>query len=372
MAETTSPWLVAKGSVIGQGHIKHGLPCQDANALQLLPENPAWGVAVVSDGAGSCANSDRGSARIAVKASQLFCDLIRQQGWADGKQLPNATAWASMAQDTLKKVVDDLRYYAESQSLDFHSLSATIIVVVFGPQGLLVTNVGDGRAAAQRPDGSWQAIMTPYRGEEVNATVFLTSNIWGADRVEQFVGANVFNGTFRAFALLSDGCEMATFALSRFDEQANRYEALNEPYPPFFDPNVKALIGLHKQGKTAAEINQLWEQLLKSGTQRLADEPDDKTIILAVNLDLVGTVGTAPAPAEVEERIDQEAPEPVKEVVVSSESIQPQPVHPMILETDSPIGFTAPKQLVRNIKVQRGGKSNSSSAKKAKSKKHRR
>jgi hypothetical protein len=333
-------------------------------------------VAVVSDGAGSCANSDKGSARIVAKASQEFCDLIQQQGWAEGKALPDTDTWASIAQDTLKRVVDDLRYYADSQSLDFHSLSATIIVVVFGPTGLLVANVGDGRAAAQQPNGNWQAIMTPYRGEEVNATVFLTSNIWGADRVEQFVGADVYRGTFRAFALLSDGCEMASFALSRFDEEANRYEALNEPYPPFFDPNVKALIGLHKQGKTATEINQLWEQLLKSGTQRLADEPDDKTIILAVNLGMVDTVGAegAPlAPSTVVIKASQEAEAPAdKEVLASSEPAQPQPVQTRANSIDVAISFSAPKQPVRNIKVLRGGKPTSSSAKKAKSKKHRR
>ena len=368
LVDTASSWLAARGSVIGQGHIKHNLKCQDANAWLVLPENPAWGVAVVSDGAGSCANSDRGSERIATKASELFTDLLRRQGWADGEQLPDTASWTDMARATLRAVADDLRFYADSQSLDFHSLSATVIVVVFGPIGLLVANVGDGRAAAQRLDGSWQAIMTPFRGEEVNATVFLTSNIWAPDRVDKFVGADVYRSSFRAFALLSDGCEMATFALSRFDEDANRYESLNEPYPPFFDPNVAALIGLHKQRKTEDEINQLWKQLLTNGIQRLADEPDDKTIILAVNLKLIDV----PIPATAANQVTEAPNVDGAKLTSHAEVVEPIPVPELEkLKAEIQPAFTAPKQEVKKIIVQRGGTGKLKQQKQDKYKKHR-
>lgn len=368
-ADTTSPWLVARGSVIGQGHVKHGLPCQDDNSWQVLADNPAWGVAVVSDGAGSCANSDKGSTRIVAKAGELFSELIRQQGWAESVTLPDAATWTDLARATLKQVASDLRFYAESQSLDFHSLSATIIVVVFGPMGLLVANVGDGRAAAQRTDGSWHAIMTPYRGEEVNATVFLTSNIWAADRVDQFVGAEVYPGEFRAFALLSDGCEMATFALSRFDEVANRYEALNEPHPPFFNPNVAALVGLHKQGKTEDEINQLWKRLLTNGTQRLADEPDDKTIILAVNLALADVALSTPPVAQVTPLESQPVTTAVEADPVAADT--PASVQPTDKSTVLAAAFRA-LEPIRNIVVKHNNRSEPKQAGKKKKKKGRR
>lgn len=352
--EAAGHWLAARGSVIGQGHIKHGLPCQDANGWFLLPENLAWGVAVVSDGAGSCANSNLGSARIVSKAGSLFLDLLQQQGWASGKELPDLESWTDMARTILRTVVADLRYYADSESLDFYSLSATVIVVIFGPKGLLVTNVGDGRAAAQRQDGSWQAIMTPFRGEEVNATVFLTSSIWAPEKADHFIGSSVHPGSFRAFALLSDGCEMATFALSKFDEAANRYESLNEPYPPFFNPNVAALIGLHKQGKTEDEINRLWEQLLTNGIQRLADEPDDKTIILAVNLTLVD-VPLSATPALTSEISTTSAQELTTYPAIAKPTSLPELEQP---DTVAQPAFTAPKHGLRQISVRREGTTN--------------
>lgn len=282
-----SPWVVARGSVIGRSHVANGTPCQDANDIKLLPQNLAWGVAAVSDGAGSCLNSHKGSARIVETAINFFTDLLIEQGWSKGKPLPSDQEWTSLAQSTLKAVADDLKCYSEIQKIDFHSLSATAIVVVFGPEAILLAHIGDGRAAGQKADGTWQALLTPYRGEEANVTVFITSNIWKEDKINSFIGTYVFKQSFKAFAIMSDGCEMSTFTLTRHDEVSGCYESLNEPYAPFFDPNVAALMALHKQGRTEEEINSLWCNLLNNGTQRLADEPDDKTMILVVNQKLL-------------------------------------------------------------------------------------
>lgn len=282
----SSPWLAAHASVIGRGHISRNLPCQDSHTWYVLPEQPAWGVAVVSDGAGSCAHSDKGSARVAQTASQLFANLLRAQDWATTATLPTAADWTVLARQTLRAVADDLRAYAQSLNLELRDLSATVIVVVFGPLGLLVAHIGDGRAAGQLPNGQWQALLEPYRGEEANVTVFITSSIWAPEKIASYVGATVFPYPFRAFALLSDGCEMATFLLSVRNEETQQFDALNQPYAPFFDPNVAALLRLHQQGKTTTQINSLWAKLLTDGVQRLADETDDKTLILAVNLGL--------------------------------------------------------------------------------------
>lgn len=280
----TSPsWVIARGSVIGRGHVANGTPCQDANAIKLLPDNPAWGVAAVSDGAGSCENSHLGSERVVETCTALFSDLLVEQGWAVGKPLPSKEEWKTLAQSTLIAVVEDLKSYSEAKEVSFHSLSATVIVVVFGPGVILLAHVGDGRAAGQRADGTWKALLTPYRGEEANVTIFLTSNIWAKEKIDASIGTEVFTEPFRAFAIMTDGCEMSTFTLTRYDEAKGNYESLNEPYAPFFDPNVSALIALHNQGRTEEEINNLWCNLLTKGTQRLADEPDDKTMILAVD-----------------------------------------------------------------------------------------
>ena len=277
------PWIAAHASVRGKGHVESGLPCQDDHNWAPLPEHPSWGVAVVSDGAGSAANSDRGSKRVVETATAMFTALLREQQWANGQSLPEAEAWTTMARRTLRAIADDLTVFSEQETLPLRSLSATLIVVIFGPTGLLATHVGDGRAAGRRySDGGWQPLIEPYHGEEANVTVFLTSDIWESDAMGTYVGASVFPEPFDAFALLSDGCEMATFSLSRLNEETGLKQETNQPHPPFFNPNVEALRAMHAQGLSAPEINGLWHSLLHDGVPRLAHESDDKTMIVAV------------------------------------------------------------------------------------------
>lgn len=282
-AGTLPPWLVAHASVTGNGHIAREAPCQDAHKWSVLPENPSWGVAVVSDGAGSYAHSEKGSARVAETASSMFIELVRSQGWAVSHILPEADVWTSLAQQTLRAVADDLRLCAQQADLLFQELSATVIVVVFSPLGLLVAHIGDGRAGGQRPDGKWQALLEPFRGEEANATVFITSAIWEADKMAKYIGTNVFSHPFRAFTLLSDGCERATFELLKLNETTQHHDTYNQPYARFFDPNVAAMIRLYESGKTKIDVNDSWAALLKDGIPAFAQETDDKTLILAVN-----------------------------------------------------------------------------------------
>jgi hypothetical protein len=287
------PWVIAKSSVIGRSHIISGIPCQDAHRVSLLNTNPSWGVVAVSDGAGSCSNSHLGSERVTETCVNLFTELLIRQGWSEGKPLPGEGEWRMLALAELQKVTGDLKSYSETLGVELHSLSATVIVMIFGPDAILLAHVGDGRAAGQNADGNWKALLTPYRGDEANVTVFITSNIWREDRINSCIGTEVFIQPFRAFAVMSDGCEMASFSLTHFNEKSQRYDPLNEPYAPFFDPNVAALYALDRQGKTEKEIDLLWHKLLTDGTQRFSDEPDDKTMVLAVNRNLFDIEPTA-------------------------------------------------------------------------------
>ena len=52
-------WVLVGASVRGNGHIESNLPCQDNHKYEELEKG--WGIAIVSDGAGSAAHSDMGS-----------------------------------------------------------------------------------------------------------------------------------------------------------------------------------------------------------------------------------------------------------------------------------------------------------------------
>ncbi len=300
LQQGSSGWVVAKASVIGRGHVMQGLPCQDAHGWFPLAETPSWGVAVVSDGAGSHENSHLGSAQVVKLAGWKFAELLMQQGWAAGQPLPTPTQWKHLALEALHEVANQLGKYAEANEIPYRSLGATVIVAVFGPTGLLLAHIGDGRAAGQTQAGEWIPLLTPFRGEEANATVFITSRPWTGADADLYLGSTVYEQPFRAFALLSDGCEMATFQLSEVEEATGQHRSLNRPFRPVFEAAASQLRAMHQQGMTGTAIDNLWAQYLTAGTEKLANETDDKTWLLALNLTETGQNGSQPsAPLEV-------------------------------------------------------------------------
>jgi hypothetical protein len=301
LADTPTAWLTARASVMGRSHVSHNIPCQDDNDWFPLASNSAWGVAVVSDGAGSCANSHVGSQQIVKLAGWQFTQLIEKHGWADGKPMPDAQAWRTMSRLAFQEIAAQLRNYAEVNEIEFRSLSATVIVVVFSPDALLLAHIGDGRAAGQTENGNWVPLLTPYRGAEANSTVFLTSRSWSSVEDEKRMGSDVFLQPFQAFALLTDGCEMTTFSLSRKDS-SGFYESINEPFAPVLDNVVTQIKTFYQQGLSTDNINALWAGYLSAGTERLANEPDDKTMLLAVRRkqEEGEVVISPPVPAAVE------------------------------------------------------------------------
>ena len=281
LADTPTAWLTARASVMGRSHVSHNIPCQDNNGWFPLAADSAWGVAVVSDGAGSCANSHVGSKQVVELANWQFTRLIEENGWASGKPMPDAQAWHTMARLAFQEIAAQLRNYAEANTIEYRSLSATAIVAVFSPAALLIAHIGDGRAAGQTEDGNWIPLLTPYRGAEANSTVFLTSRSWSSVDDGQRMGSGVFLQPFQSFALLTDGCEMTTFSLSRKDA-SGYYESINEPFAPVLNNAVTQIKAFYQQELSTDSINALWANYLTAGTERLANEPDDKTMLLAV------------------------------------------------------------------------------------------
>jgi hypothetical protein len=271
-------WLIAAASVIGKSHIQNNLPCQDKHALTDL--GAGWGIAISCDGAGSARQSHKGAEFVATNASAVFKHLIETQGWAKQNKLPESNQWRKLSVEALHSVRLSLDNFAKKQETPIGDLACTIIVVIYSPTGLLLTHVGDGRAGYCNRAGEWLPLMVPWKGEEANQTIFLTSSIWQSP--EKFIESNVFRDIPVAFTLMSDGCENHSFELGEFDTTKQKFIEKNNPYPKFFNPLVEQLRRSSASGMSDKEIQENWKKFLTNGTPKLIEESDDKTMIIGV------------------------------------------------------------------------------------------
>jgi hypothetical protein len=282
MLHLQESWLILDHSAIGKDHIKHNMPCQDSRHIERIGQN--WGVAVCCDGAGSATNSDIGSQFVAKKAAKVFAYAIEKHQWHLNDKLPSENEWQELSVQVLFKVYNDLELYAQELDLDIKSLACTVIVVIFSPIGLLVTHIGDGRAAYCNGEGNWKAMITPFKGEEANQTTFITSSIW--HDTDKYIESRVFIDPPFAFTLLTDGCE--DFAFLTYVNTAEipdeiKIQDVNQPFDGFYQPLTQHFKELN--GKVSIYAMQAeWAAILERGTDKIKDEPDDKTMILAIRV----------------------------------------------------------------------------------------
>lgn len=275
-------WNYLFASVRGKGHIEDNIPCQDSCSIF---RHTGYTICVVSDGAGSCENSHIGS-RTAIQFANIhFAGLLEEKKWHKGKKKITSQEWQEASQATLRSVRDDLEKIS-IQGYDFKSLSCTLIVVVQIRNRLLVTHIGDGRAGYCNPNDEWKSMITPYKGRYSNETVFITSNIWeDKTSLDKYINSAVVEEKIKAFCLLTDGCENASFECYKVDEETQIPEDINRPFKAFFHENVNIHIpNLIKSEKNQEELNQIWESFLTDGNDVLKNERDDKTMILAIKM----------------------------------------------------------------------------------------
>jgi serine/threonine protein phosphatase PrpC len=105
------------------------------------------GFAVSCDGAGSAVNSHFGSKFIAGEASNLFKHIVETNDWHKQQSLPTQAKWQILSKKAFAKLRYDLGEFAKAQDFVVETLACTVIVVIHSPIGILVTHIGDGRAA---------------------------------------------------------------------------------------------------------------------------------------------------------------------------------------------------------------------------------
>lgn len=281
----TPQWSIVGASVIGASHISTNQPCQDNNGYEDLGNG--WGIAVVSDGAGSAEKSHIGSKITTDRALAHFGSMITEKKWIENNYLPTDEEWNEIAYFTLKAVYNDLQKFAANSNIDVKSLNATAIVVIHTPSGLLACHVGDGRAGYKNTSGTWLPLITPHKGEEANQTIFIPTDFWGIPyyrmsgvRVPEAI---VVREPVQAFTLMSDGCEGACWEYNFKNPNTGFFYDPNKPHTPFFDPALGTLSKMRQTGYSSDQLLSAWYSHVKNGNHKFETEPDDRTLILALS-----------------------------------------------------------------------------------------
>lgn len=277
--------IVVGASVRGKGHIQTGLPCQDNCKYTYL--HNGWGIAVVSDGAGSASKSQIGSKIVTERATVHFADAINEMKWIEQCTLPSNEEWAQIAYSVLRKVHDDIAIFAQAKDIDIKELGATAVVMVHSPSGLLATHIGDGRAGYRNQSGEWLSAIVPHKGEEINQTIFITSDFWDRPSFRmsgQLIPQSVvIREKITGFTLMSDGCENTSWQVSQMDMNSGKVCDPNLPFSKFFDSVTGTLVEYHDENTDIEERAENWYRFLDVG-KAFANEVDDKTLILGILL----------------------------------------------------------------------------------------
>ena len=236
-------------------------------------------------GQASCENSHVGSEHVILSANRHFSHLIEKQNLHKLKKKLTLKKWHSSAKKTLKSIRNDLETLS-IQGYNLESLSCTLIVIVQLKNKLLITHIGDGRAGYCNLKGEWKAMLTPHKGGYSNETVFITSNIWQDDiLLDKYIESNIIDEKLKAFCLLTDGCENASFECYKVDAQSSIPVDVNRPFKDFFHDNINVHIpNLVKAQKSQPELNDIWKTFLKNGNDSLKNETDDKSMIIALKI----------------------------------------------------------------------------------------
>lgn len=270
--QKNSQWIVGGASCIGTGHIKAGKEREDSFYCEDWGNH--WGIAVVSDGAGSRQKSAIGSWLIASEyAPKIFKRHLKPH--FDNPEPMSHEQWQTMSLRALYECVYNLYQYCETINDDLEHYGCTVIVIIYSPFGILCTQIGDGRACYRDSAGEWKACMKPYNPdpEEPSATVFITSPIWkDLTAAQEYIGSTICEGA-TAFGLLSDGMESYCFICTPRNPITG--DDPNMPLQAFFE---SIYTSFNQVKADESLINTELNDYLANNA-RLAQEIDDKTLV---------------------------------------------------------------------------------------------
>ena len=208
----TKSWKGVGVSVIGNDHVRHELPLQDASAVILSPR-PA---AVVCDGAGSASKSHDGANaalrefRIALSALELYIAAV-----LDLETVPfevSNNAWRCVANLICCMLVAAKEEAARMGTGKTQDYDFTFAAAVVGRIRTGFIQIGDGAVCVKTRNGGCAIAIKPQKGRYVNATTFLTAD---ALKKGAYCTRVIPTSAIGGVMVMSDGPEVAMVDLSR-------------------------------------------------------------------------------------------------------------------------------------------------------------
>lgn len=271
-------WHGFAASIPGSGHIRHGIPCQDAS-LALTSPRPSL---IVCDGRGSARLSHLGAqgAVAAFKRQLAVMEPFLVRMLDGGTGAPEQwEKFCRILYRTLWQVQLDL---ADEHEVAAKEFDFTVALAVVGKTHIGCFQVGDG-SIVLRQNGECRTAFLPEKGEFANQTHFLRT---GGEIRQAFRQALFPTADNTGIAVTSDGPEHMMFRLADM--------APGKVFDCFFDDLA--------QGELT------WQDLMDYLTGReWNDDPrgaDDRSVALLVPPNV-------PAPAEAP--VAAEAPTPAEE-----------------------------------------------------------
>lgn len=145
-------------SLTGRDHIKYNMPCHDYSLVKEI--SPAWKIAVVADGVGSCSHAE-----IASKiAAEAVADLIYRQfpPFCSDAELYKSVILASMngAANAIENYVME---HDEGNELEYQT---TLAVAVMSKNSLFYGNAGDSGIIALDDSGFYH-LLTEKQNDDI-------------------------------------------------------------------------------------------------------------------------------------------------------------------------------------------------------------
>lgn len=254
-----SAWHVVGASVQGTAHARLGVPCQDAHAWRIMPDDTL--VLAVADGAGSAGRSLEG-AQVAVQAAL--------HALTDGLEAREPLPAEALLRDAFLRARESVAALAADSGTPLPQFATTLMAALVTTDGLNVASLGDGALIADAGEELRMASAPPQKGEYANETHFLTQD--GALDVVQVAR---FDGPVRAVAATTDGLMRLALRLPDY-----------LPHAPFFQP----LFAFAANGHDGA-ADELAAFLASERVAARTD--DDKTLVIAVRAEPPLSAGPA-------------------------------------------------------------------------------
>ena len=152
---------VVAASAQGRSHKRSGVPCQDANAVRILPEGIV--LAAVADGVGAFPLSHFG-AQCAVAAALDALEAAAAE-WPDKETaLRDTSRRQGLLRSSMLAARNAVSVLAEEKGVGAIELASTLTAAVFDGSHFHCGHIGDDGAVVQYTDGSYEAITQRCKG----------------------------------------------------------------------------------------------------------------------------------------------------------------------------------------------------------------